>query len=164
MGYRGFDQYGIEPQFPFGHGLSYTTFAYSDFRVTPSSYNNSGNISVSFKIQNVGSKAGAEVAELYVGRQSSSTVVRPLRELKGFAKVYLSPGQSERITIDLDPQSFAYYDTVSASWVNEPGVYNIWVGASSRDLRLNGAVTLRSGQSWPVNNFADTQQEVDISK
>jgi beta-glucosidase len=158
MGYRGFDKYGIEPQFPFGYGLSYTTFAYSDFQVTPSSYNNSGKISVSFSIQNVGRKAGAEVAELYVGKHGSSAVVRPLRELKGFAKAYLSPGQSERITISLDPQSFAYYDTVSASWVNEPGVYDIWVGASSRDLRLNGEVTLRSGQSWPVNNFAGALQ------
>jgi beta-glucosidase len=83
--------------------------------------------------------------------------------LKGFSKVYLTPGQSEQITITLDAQSFAYYDTISAGWVNEPGVYDIWIGASSRDLRLSGEVTLRSGQYWPVNNFAEIPSRKSIS-
>ncbi|HYZ75054.1 MAG TPA: fibronectin type III-like domain-contianing protein [Chthoniobacterales bacterium] len=75
-----------------------------------------------------------------------------------------SVGVSGKITITLDAQSFAYYDTVSAGWVDEPGVYDIWIGASSRDLRLSGEVTLRSGQYWPVNNFGEIpQQEVNTS-
>jgi beta-glucosidase len=164
MGYRGFDEYGIKPQFPFGYGLSYTTFAYSDLKVTPTSYNNSGTISVSFSVKNIGSKAGAEVAQIYLGKDGSSSVVRPIRELKGFAKVYLYPGESTRITVRLDEEAFAYYDTVSAGWVNEPGVYDIWVGASSRDLRLSGNVNLRSGAHWPVDKFAEfPRQNVDIA-
>jgi hypothetical protein len=164
MGYRGFDKYGIQPQFPFGYGLSYTTFAYSDLKVTPTSYNNSGKVRVSFRVQNVGNKAGAEVAQVYLGKGGYSSVVRPFRELKGFAKVYLEPGESKRITVRLDEEAFAYYDTVSAEWVNEPGAYDIWVGASSRDLRLSGNVNLRSGEHWPVDKFAEfPQQEVDIA-
>ena len=85
--------------------------------------------------------------------------------MKGFAKVYLQPGESKRITVGLDEEAFAYYDTVSEGWVNEAGAYDIWVGASSRDLRLSGNVNLRSGAHWPVDNFGEfPQQEVDIAK
>ena len=80
--------------------------------------------------------------------------MRPIRELKGFQKVYLSPGESKRITLDLDEPSFAYYDTGSGRWAAEPGAYTIWVGASSRDLKLTGKVNLISRRLWPCNEFS----------
>jgi beta-glucosidase len=159
MGYRGFDKYDIAPQFPYGYGLSYTTFSYADLDVSHNGLNRDGKVRVSFRIRNTGDRAGAEVVQLYLGKAGYSNIVRPIRELKGFQKVYLNPGESKRITLELDEQSFAYYDIGSARWATEPGAYTIWVGASSRDLKLTGKVTLVSQRFWPCDDFSAASPE-----
>jgi beta-glucosidase len=162
VGYRGYEQNGIQPQFPFGFGLSYTTFAYSDLDIEPTGKENDHReeslsqavfekhegdnnkiVNVSFAVTNTGSVAGAEVAELYVGEQNPR-VPRPVKELKGFKKVFLQPGESRRVTLELDQRSFAYFNTNAEKWDAQPDTYNILVGASSRDIRLKGQFKLKA--------------------
>ncbi len=135
VGYRYYDHVDMNVLFPFGHGLSYTTFNYSGLNIT------SGDkcATISFKIKNTGSRAGAEVAQVYVGK-TGSKVFRPLRELKGFEKVFLQPGEEKEITIQLDERAFSYYCVGAHKWCVEPGAYTISVGSSSRDIRLRGDV------------------------
>jgi beta-glucosidase len=159
VGYRGYEKNGIIPQFPFGFGLSYTTFAYSDLDIEPAKKDQEngfvkagfkehdeddhGLVTVSFSVTNTGKCAGAEIAELYVGEQNP-TVSRPIKELKGFKKVFLQPGDSRRVTLELDQRSFAFFDSGRHLWVAKPDIYNILVGASSQDVRLNGQFKLQS--------------------
>ncbi|MBN1607255.1 MAG: glycoside hydrolase family 3 C-terminal domain-containing protein [Polyangiaceae bacterium] len=138
-GYRHSDAHGIEPQFPFGFGLSYTTFAYEDFSLSASSMATDGSITVSFDVVNTGSVAGAEIAELYV-HDVVASVPRPPKELKGFAKVRLEPGERRRVEMALDRRAFEYYDAERHEWVVEPGEFEILVGASCADMRLGGRV------------------------
>jgi len=137
----------VVPLFPFGFGLSYTKFAYSDLDIQPHfDRDQDGNQSlakVSFTIRNTGDRAGAEVAQLYVGEQNPP-VPRPIKELKRFAKVFLQPGESKRVTLELDQRSFAYYDVASAKWTAAMDNYSILVGASSQDIRLNGHYRLKT--------------------
>jgi hypothetical protein len=100
-------------------------------------------VNVSFTVSNTGDRAGAEVAELYVGQQNPS-VPRPIKELKGFQKVFLRPGQSKRVTLELDQRSFAFFDTGRHLWDAKPDIYKILAGASSQDIRLNGQFELKS--------------------
>jgi beta-glucosidase len=141
VGYRGYDHFGIAPLFPFGFGLSYTEFAYANMRIDPEE--SDGEIAVSFDLSNVGERAGAEIAELYV-QPEHPAIDRPPRELKGFEKVYLVPGESRRVKMNLDPKSFAYFDPIRNEWRTDPGVYEIVIGASSRDLRIKQSFTLRA--------------------
>jgi beta-glucosidase len=138
MGYRWYDAKRIQPLFPFGFGLSYTRFAYSDLRVGPTG--------ASATVTNVGKRAGAEVAQLYLGLPSPSPdLVQPPSSLKGFDRVSLAPGQSARVSFPLGPRSFAYWDTASDGWRVAPGCYVVKVGRSSRDLPLRARVPLRGG-------------------
>lgn len=137
VGYRYFDTYKVEPQFAFGHGLSYTTFDYSNLKVTGSK----NKATVSFTLKNTGNVAGAEVAQVYV-KQEKSTLPRPEKELKAFEKVMLQPGQQKTITLTLNEDAFQYFNDLSNKWILEPGIFNIMVGGSSRAIRLNGKVTL----------------------
>jgi beta-glucosidase len=139
VGYRGFEAQNIEPLFPFGHGLSYTSFAYDDLSISPD-HTQDGSVRVSFDLTNSGSRAGAEVAQVYVG-DLHSDVARPPKELKGFAKVYLQPGETQRISVELDRRSFAYYDVDTRAWQVSPGTFKILVGRSSREIVLEGNVT-----------------------
>ena len=141
VGYRGYDHLGIEPMFPFGFGLSYTRFEYSDLRIERGDPENPWNLKVSFEIRNVGDRAGAEVAQLYVSAAQPS-VERPVRELKGFAKVFLLPGESKQTTLSLDRRSFSYFDSRTSHWRADPGWYEISVGASSRDLRIKRSLDI----------------------
>jgi beta-glucosidase len=137
MGYRGYEKNHVQPQYPFGYGLSYTRFRYSDLSITPSKLAIDRPIEVSFRITNIGQRAGAEVAELYVA-PDNPPVPRPIKELKGFQKVYLKPGESKQVTIKLSQRSLAF-DTVQArAWEADPGAHTILVGSSSQDIRLNG--------------------------
>jgi beta-glucosidase len=136
VGYRGYDHLGIDPLFPFGFGLSYTRFEYSNLGIEAADRTDPCNLKVSFEIRNTGDRAGAEVAQLYVAA-AQSTVERPVRELKGFAKVFLLPGESKRTTLSLDRRSFAYFDSRTSQWRTDPGTYQISIGASSRDLRIH---------------------------
>jgi beta-glucosidase len=135
IGYRGYDHLGIEPLFPFGFGLSYTQFEYSNLRLEPSDRLDPFNVKVSFEIRNAGDRAGAEVAQLYVSAEQPA-VERPVRELKGFAKISLLPGESTRTTLSLDRGSFSYFDSRTSQWKADPGRYEISIGASSLDLRI----------------------------
>jgi beta-glucosidase len=134
VGYRHFDKHGIEPLFPFGHGLSYTTFAYSDLKVSAHE--------VSLAVRNTGSREGAEVVQLYVGDKHSSAD-RPVKELKGFRRVVLKPGETKTVSFAIDKSALSYYSTARHDWVAEPGTFEVLVGASSRDIRLSGEFELR---------------------
>ena len=132
VGYRWFDTKGIEPLFPFGHGLSYTHFEYSNLRVTPSA--------AEFDVINAGDREGGEVAQLYIHHEHPR-LSRPLKELKGFRKLTLKPGEKQHVVIPLDVRSFAYYDPDRHGWVAEPGEFTVLVGSSSRDIRLQAKLS-----------------------
>jgi beta-glucosidase len=127
--------------FPFGYGLSYTNFAYSNLSVSPRTGRDADSVVVTFDVKNVGERPGAEVAELYVG-DSHASVPRPMKELKGFAKVLLQPGETRKITLHLNRRSFAYYDVKTKQWMAEPGDFSILVGGSSQHIDLKGIFTL----------------------
>jgi beta-glucosidase len=144
IGYRGYDHNGVKPLFPFGFGLSYTTFSFSNLNITPSGYDGTQPVTVSFTVTNTGSVAGQEVAQLYVGEQNAP-VPRPVRELKGFLKTnVLQPGQSQQVTLQLDQRSFAYWNVNIEKWDAPKDTYNVWVGSSSQlsDLTLQGQVSV----------------------
>ena len=135
LGYRGYDKTGTKPLFAFGHGLSYTHFTYNNISVTPGVAVGNTPIKVSFDLTNSGQRAGSEVAELYVGQQSP-TVERAVKELKGYKKVFLQPGETRHVTIELNDRSLAYYDEKSKQWVVDADTFNISLGAASDDIRL----------------------------
>lgn len=141
VGYRHYDRSETKPLFPFGFGLSYTTFAYRNLSVTPSSGHLDQPVTVSFEVKNTGRREGAEVAELYVGDPHAS-VPRPVKELKGFAKVSLKPGESKRVSIHLDQRAFSFYDVGSKDWNAEPGAFDILIGGSSDKIQLQGTFNL----------------------
>ncbi len=135
VGYRHYDKAGVQPLFPFGYGLSYTTFVYSNLSIVPQSGNLNEPVTVAFDVVNAGRVEGAEVAELYVG-DAHTSVPRPVRELKGFAKVDLKPGESKHVSLTLDRRAFSYYDVENKDWAAQPGDFTIWVGGSSDNLPL----------------------------
>ena len=141
VGYRHFDAKNIEPQFPFGFGLTYTTFAYKNLTITPQSAGSRDGARVSLDITNTGTRKGAEVVQLYVG-DLRPTVSRPPKELKGFEKVFLEPGETKTASFDLSESAFAYYDVQNKRWTAAPGVYEILAGSSSRDIKAKGEFTL----------------------
>ena len=134
VGYRYYDKKEIEPLFPFGHGLSYTTFVYDHLRLNGDSFGEEENILVSVDVTNSGTVTGQEIVQLYV-RDVQSRLVRPLKELKAFAKVELAPGETKTVNLRLNRQSLAFYDPLAAAWVTEAGEFELLVGASARDIR-----------------------------
>jgi len=137
VGYRWYDKKGLDVRFPFGYGLSYTTYAYDSLNV-----NKKGdNVVVSFDVKNTGKRAGDEIAQVYVTDKKCS-VERPLKELKGFKRISLAPGETKKVELTLKPDAFKFWDESTKNWKLEPGVFNIKIGASSRDIRLNEDVTL----------------------
>jgi hypothetical protein len=141
VGYRYFDKHNIEPLFPFGFGLSYTTFDWTDLRVLPSSPRYGQTVQVIVKVQNTGARFGAETVELYV-HQVKSTLERPPKELKAFGRVELKPGESKDVALTLDRRSMSFYDPALKDWATEPGVFEVLLGSSSRDIRLKGSFQL----------------------
>ncbi|HET8764365.1 MAG TPA: glycoside hydrolase family 3 C-terminal domain-containing protein, partial [Rhodanobacter sp.] len=143
VGYRWYTSHPDQPQplFPFGYGLSYTTFAFSGLKVQPAVGHAGDAVQVSFEVRNTGKRAGAEVAQVYVS-DPSATVVRPERELKAFEKVRLAPGQSRRVTLTLDRRAFAYYDPGHNDWKVDPGRFVIRVGDASNHTPLTADLTL----------------------
>jgi beta-glucosidase len=141
----GYEKNHVQPEYPFGYGLSYTKFKYSDLAVSPGVLFSPwlpfsrDRIEVSFRITNIGLRGGAETAQLYIA-PLNPPVTRPAKELKGFTKVYLGPGESKKVRIILDRRSLAYYDVAGHAWEVAPGLYRILVGSSSQDIRLNGAL------------------------
>ena len=141
VGYRGYDKSGVKPLFPFGYGLSYTTFAYKNLSVTPPSADQPAE--VHFEVTNTGSRPGAEVTQVYVGDRHSS-VPRPKKELKGFAKISLAPGESRQVTVKLDRRAFAYYDVKKHDWKVEPGDFDVYVARSAAQIELTGTVPVKT--------------------
>jgi beta-glucosidase len=145
VGYRHYDQNNIAPLFPFGHGLSYTTFSFQNLAISLDDFtfanNASQTVTVGFDVTNTGSVIGAEVTQLYVGIPSAA-VSEPPKWLKGFQKISLTPGQTGHVQLILDERSFAYWDVNSESWFVAPGTYQIMVGDSSRNILLQGQVTI----------------------
>ena len=137
VGYRYYDTYGVKPQFAFGHGLSYTTFDYGKLTVTPGRQ----SATVKLTVRNTGKTAGAEVVQLYV-HDVKASVKRPDQELKGFEKVFLQPGESQTVTMQLPAEAFQYYDEAKKQWVLEPGQFEVRVGSASDDIRQTGTLTL----------------------
>ena len=141
VGYRYYDTADVEVLFPFGHGLSYTRFEYSSLALSQAG----DTVTVTFKVRNSGPVAGQEVVQLYV-RDPEASFFRPQKELKGFAKLALQPGEEHEVTLPLGPRAFAFYDPASRAWVVEAGDFEILVGASSRDIRLKAVLHLAEGR------------------
>jgi beta-glucosidase len=137
VGYRYYDTYKVDPEFAFGHGLSYTSFAYNNIKVTGTGK----KATVTFTVRNTGKVAGADVAQVYVHQQQSS-LARPEKELKGFQKVWLQPGESKTVTVTLGENAFQYYNDVKMAWTTEKSVFDILVGSSSRDIKLKGSINI----------------------
>ncbi len=139
VGYRYFDTKHIRPMFPFGFGLSYTTFKYSNLKLTPDTVDGKHQVEVSYTVTNTGKRSGAEVSQVYVHEQNPR-IDRPYKELKGFARVDLKPGASKAVHLKLDKGAFQYYDPQKHAWVIDPAVFNILVGSSSEKILLSETV------------------------
>ncbi len=135
VGYRHFDKNDIEPLFPFGHGLSYTSFKYENLKISPTQMKANDSCTITVDIVNEGDRSGAEVAQLYV-QDVECSVERPPKELKGFAKVNLEPGDKKTVKFELKKQDLSFYDETAGSWVAEKGTFKVLIGSSSRDIRL----------------------------
>jgi beta-glucosidase len=148
IGYRYYDKTEKPVLFPFGYGLSYTTFEYSSPRISAAASKDTDGVTVSVDVTNTGVMAGKEVVQVYVS-QREPRLARPPKELKGFAKVELEPGKTKTVTIPLDFRAFAYYDPAHGQWVTEDGEFDILIGASSADIRFTQTVTLESTIQLP---------------
>jgi beta-glucosidase len=135
VGYRWFDDKGIQPLFPFGYGLSYTTFSYSNLSVV-SAASSGDHATVGFDVTNTGKVAGAEVAQLYVGAPAVNPVNEPLKQLRGYSKVTLQPGQTTHVSLPVTSRAVSYWDVSAHAWKTEPGCHPLLVGSSSRDIQL----------------------------
>jgi beta-glucosidase len=143
VGYRYYDKKGIEPLFPFGHGLSYTTFAYRNLTLDAAMYGPGDEIRVKVEIENTGARAGQEVLQLYV-RDVECSVMRPEKELKAFAKVAPEPGETRTVTFTLTRDALSFYDPARKRWVAEAGEFQVLVGSSSREIHLLGRFALEA--------------------
>lgn len=155
IGYRYYDTAEKEVLFPFGYGLSYTTFEYSDIKLSADSIKDTDTLKVSFKIKNTGAVDGAEIAELYVA-DKISTIFRPKKELRAFTKVFLKAGEEKEITLELGKRAFAYYNVNIGDWHVESGEFDILVGSSSRDIKLTASVNVASTVEAEVPDYRTT--------
>jgi len=143
IGYRYYDKMQTALRFPFGYGLSYTQFAYSALTIDKTEMTDDETLTVRFDITNTGEVAGAEIAQLYVA-DVESAIFRAPKELRGFVKVFLAPGETKTMTLTLEKRAFAYYNVELGDWHVESGAFELLVGASAQDIRLRGAVTVKS--------------------
>jgi len=152
VGYRGYEKNGTKPLFPFGYGLSYTTFKYANLAIKPADGSTKSEelsaplYEVTFDVTNTGSREGADVAQVYVG-DPHSKVSRPAKELKGFSRVNLKPGETKTVALTLDGRAFSYYDVDAKQWRADSDEYQILVGRSSQDIQLRGTINLPAGAS-----------------
>lgn len=155
VGYRYYDTKEMPVRYPFGYGLSYTTFAYSDLKLSAKEIKDTDRLTVSLKVKNTGDMAGREIVQLYVA-DKTGVVSRPVKELKNFAKVELEPGEEKTVIMELDKRSFAWYNTEISDWYAATGTYEILVGSSSRDIHLRDAVQLVSTTEISVKIHMNT--------
>ncbi|MBR3767652.1 MAG: glycoside hydrolase family 3 C-terminal domain-containing protein [Clostridia bacterium] len=152
IGYRYYDKAKKEVLFPFGYGLSYTEFEYSDLKVSADTINDTDTLEVTFKVKNIGEFDGAEVAQLYVG-DLESTIFRPIKELKSFKKVFLKAGEEKEISLTLSKRDFAFFNVYLGDFQVESGEFAILVGASSRDIKLMKTVTVNSTETAVIPDY-----------
>jgi len=143
VGYRYYDKKKIEPLFPFGHGLSYTSFEYSDLEIGSTEYEIEDSIEITVDVKNTGKREGKEVVQLYI-RDVESNLVRPEKELKGFKKVALKPGETKTVRFTLDEDALSFYNPRRKQWIAEAGEFEILIGSSSRDVRARGSFSLKA--------------------
>ena len=159
IGYRHYDAKKIPVSYPFGHGLSYTTFAYANASVDQNTFKDVDGLTVSVDVTNTGNLAGKEIVQLYV-RDQKSSLQRPLKELKGFAKVELRPGETKKVTLPLDFRAFAFYHPRYKQWVTEDGQFDLLIGASAQDIHAVLTVNLQSTLELPcILNAESTVSE-----
>ena len=155
IGYRYYDTAEKDVLFPFGFGLSYTEFKYSNLKLSKKKIKDTDTLTVSYKIKNVGNCDGAEISQVYVA-DKESTIFRPAKELKGFKKVFLKAGEETTVEIELSKRAFAFYNADAAVWQVESGDFEILVGASSRDIKLTGNVFVESTDNFTVPDYRET--------
>jgi beta-glucosidase len=160
VGYRHFDKKEIEPLFPFGYGLSYTTFDYKNVRLSQPQLSLSGNVQASVDVTNTGKVGGDEIVELYV-HDLNPQIDKPVRELKGFARVALQPGETKTVELTIVPRDLAYFDVAGKQWKADAGDYEIGIGASSRDIR--GKATLKLTDTF-TEAVPDSQDQMPLDK
>ena len=156
VGYRYYDKKDMDVLFPFGHGLSYTTFAFENLRLSAEEINDTDTLTVTVTAKNTGAVPGKTVVQLYVGKGQTDQVIRPVKELKGFDKVFLNPGESKDVSFTLDKRSFAYWNDELGDWHVETGEYTVSIGHSSRDLAVCAAVKVNSTVKIPTYYTLDT--------
>ena len=155
VGYRYYDAKEMPVAFPFGYGLSYTTFAYKNLQIDKSEIRENDTVRVSVDVTNTGGTEGKEIIQLYVSDHTKA-VRRPIRELKGYEKISLKPGETKTVHFTLDHRSFAWYNTSLKDWYAASGDYEILIGASSRDMRLSGRVHLTAQKLLPMKVHMNT--------
>ena len=155
VGYRYYDRKEMDVLFPFGHGLSYTKFDYTDLWLSRNEINDDETVTATVTVKNVGSRTGKTVVQLYVS-DVESTPIRPVRELKGFEKVELRPGEVKQVTFTLDKRSFAYWNQEIHDWHVETGLFNIEIGQSSRDICLTESLKVNSTVALPRKYTMDS--------
>lgn len=155
VGYRYYDTKEMKVAFPFGYGLSFTTFAYSNLKISNEDPTEKDTVTVSVDVTNTGNIAGKEIVQLYI-KDCTGSAIRPEKELKGFEKVALDPGETKTVTMELDKRSFAWYSTELHDWFAASGDYQILVGVSSRDIHLTGTIHLDSSQQIPMHVHMNT--------
>jgi len=148
VGYRYYDKKKIAPQFPFGFGLSYTTFDYSSLSLSSQQLGPDDTLQVSIDITNTGQRTGKEIVQVYI-RDPQSSLQRPEKELKAFAKVQLEPGERKTVTLSIARDALAYYDDLAGLWVAEAGEFELLVGASAQDIRATSTFALTATTRWP---------------
>lgn len=150
VGYRYYEAKNLPVLFPFGFGLSYTSFSLKELQMSAVELTNRDTLTLTLQVTNTGERSGKEVIQLYVAPKMKCRVARPFKELKGFQKVELIPGETKEITFQLSDRSFAYYDTTISDWFVESGAYEIQIGTSSRDIRLRKTIVVHSDQQIPL--------------
>lgn len=149
VGYRHFDKAGLAPLFPFGYGLSYTTFKYSKLQLSEPFLETNKTVTVTLDVKNTGTRAGAEIVQLYV-HDPRPKIDKPVRELKGFQRVELQPNETKRVSFELPPRALAYCDVAGKQWKADAGIYELQIGASSRDIRLKKSLRLTKTYIEPI--------------
>lgn len=142
VGYRWFDTKKVKPLFAFGHGLSYTTFEYGKITADSKDMTADGKMTFTVPVTNTGSIAGAEVVQLYI-TDNKASVMRPAKELKGFDKVFLQPGETKNVTFSVSPEDLAYFDADKHEWIAEPGKFTAHAAAAADDIRSSVSFTLK---------------------
>ena len=158
VGYRYYDSADKQVLFPFGHGLSYTSFEYNDLSMDSLAISDNDCLNISFKVKNIGQIAGSEVIQLYV-KDVASTIYRPEKELKRFDKIFLLPNEEKIVTFTLDKRAFAYYNININDWHVESGGFEILIGASSRDIKLSNVILVEGDNNVQVPNYRETAPE-----